>query len=235
MNYETISQLSNAFTVQDIMITSTQLKRADTFENASKLFNEYDVVPFPRAGEIRGSFQRDINTRNSILRSNLISNATSLFELPHLLSKNYFFFILSANKITGYIHYSDLNNMIVKIPFFAMFQAVERRLWDQIKFRIKESDLIRLFEPNEVKKFINKKERAIRQNVDVYWTGVFSFPYILKLSRYYGLIQLTDNEIKLLKDVRNLVAHSDCNLVSQYRNVDELSDACDLFKTIIRS
>jgi hypothetical protein len=116
-----------------------------------------------------------------------------------------------------------------------MFQAVERKLWDQIKFRISESDLNKLFEQYEAKKFIDKKDKAIRQNVDVYWTGIFTFPYILKLSRYYGLIQLTDNEIKLLKDVRNLVAHSDCNLVTQPKDVEALSGAYDLFTMLIRS
>ena len=73
----------------------------------------------------------------------------------------------------------------------------------------------------------------VKGNVDLGWTGIFSFPYILKIARYYGLTQLPDEEIKLLKEVRNKVAHSDQNLVVQYSDVQPLAHAYELFTSLL--
>ena len=65
---------------------------------------------------------------------------------------------------------------------------------------------------------------------NVGWTGVFTFPSIVKLARHFGLIHFTDDEIGLLKDVRNNVSHSDRNLVAQYGDVETLVKAYSMFQ-----
>ena len=233
MDSKALDQLSNAFSVRDVMTTANQLKRADDLKNAQHLFNEYDVVPFPRHGQIKGFFERDSDESCPLEIQHVISENTSLFALPNLLTKNYFYFVVSENQIAGYVHYSDLNKIIVKIPFFAMFQTVERKLWDRMRHRISENDLLKALEPHEIKRLLNKKKRAIKGNVDLGWTGILSFPYILKLAKIYGLIDLPEEEIKFLKETRNKVAHSDQNLVAQYSDVEVLAKAYNLFQSII--
>lgn len=233
MDYKTLHQLSRAFSVQDIMTSADQLKRADNLKAAEHLFFEYDVVPWPRTGTIRGFFKRDSDQLNSIEPSHILSDATPLFELPHLFCESQFYFVISGNRITGYVHYSDMNKTIVKIPFFAMFQSVERRLWENTKHRISEDVLRKLFDVAEVDRFLRKRSNAVKGNVDLGWTGIFSFPYILRIARYYGLTQLTDEDIKLLKEIRNKVAHSDQNLVAGYNDIQPLANAYELFTSLL--
>lgn len=235
MENEPIKRLSEVFTVQDMMTSADELKRADALEDAQYLFNEYDVVPHPRKGEIKGFFRRGSSKINQIETSILVSHGTSILDLPKLLSQAQFYFVISANRIVGYIHYSDLNKPVTKIPFFAVFQTVERGLWEQIMYRISEEDLPRVFKEIEVNRFAKKKEDNRKRNVDIGWTGIFTFPYILKLARFYGLTHLRDDEIKLLKETRNKIVHSDQNLITQYGDVQALVDAQDLCRTLIES
>jgi hypothetical protein len=121
----------------------------------------------------------------------------------------------------------------MKIPFFILFQATEKALWDRIKDRVSETDLNIVFSEEQVKRFNRRKSKAQVGNVDLDWTGIFDFPDILKLSRYFGLNHLTDEEINLLRRVRNNVSHSDENLVSEYGDVHELAQAYGLFNTVL--
>jgi len=232
MAYESLKRLTNTFSVQDILTPCDQLKRADTFADATYLLHEYDIIPFPRRGVIEGFFQRDSKDITAVAPSHLISNSTNLVELPKLLSQQAFYFVISGNNIIGYVHYSDLNKAVTKIPFFAMFQMIERNFWDKMMYRISEKDLQILF-PEQAKSFLQKKEKIADQNVDVGWTGIFSFPYILRLARHYGLAQVTDNEIALLKGIRNKIAHSDQSLVTSHSDVGTLAQATEIFLNII--
>ena len=233
MDSQKLSQLSRAFSVQDILTETEQLKRADTLGNAEPLFHEYDVVPYPRKGLIQGFFKRGSGQLHNIEPRYIVSEGTSLFDLPQLFCENLFYFVISGNRLIGYVHYSDLNKPVVKIPFFAMFQAVERRLWDNFKHKISEDVLRKVFEPNEVDAFIRRKRRAERDNVDLGWVGVFSFPYILRLARFYGLTDMSDEDMKLLKEVRNKVAHSDHYLVKDEKDVQVLAEAHGMFLSLL--
>src|SRR6266550_2398466 len=112
------------------MTAAAQLKRADLIGHAQKLFHEYDVVPFPRSGEIKGFFSRGSSETSELKPGHLLSDATDVLELPRLLTAQPFYFVISANRITGYVHYSDLNKYVVAIPFFALFRTAERLLWE---------------------------------------------------------------------------------------------------------
>lgn len=235
MDSQKLSQLSRAFSVRDILTETERLRRADNLKNAELLFHEYDVVPYPRRGLLNGFFQRGSEQLHRIEPRHIVSEGTSLFDLPQLFCESLFYFVISGNRLVGYVHYSDFNKPVVKIPFFAMFQAVERRLWERFKDRISEDAVRRVFEPKEVDAFMRKKRKAERDNVDLGWVGVFSFPYILRLARFYGLTDISDEDIKLLKEVRNKVAHSDHHLVKDAKDVQTLAEARGLFLSLMDS
>ena len=102
MENETIKRLSDVFTVQDVMTSADELKRADTLKNAQYLFNEYDVVPHPRRGEIKGFFRRGSSEINQIDASILVSHGTSILDLPKLLSQAQFYFVISESFLSTY-------------------------------------------------------------------------------------------------------------------------------------
>jgi hypothetical protein len=56
-------------------------------------------------------------------------------------------------------------------------------------------------------------------------TGVFTFFSALRLARHYGAIDLPDDDIRLLKDPRNKIAHSNWSLATQYEYVASLAKA----------
>jgi hypothetical protein len=210
-----------------------QLKRADTLDQAEQLFYEYDVVPYPRAGAINGFFKRKDSKIKPIETGLLLSEGTSVFQLLELLNQNKFYFVISGNRIVGYIHYSDFNRSITKIPFFGLLQTVEKKLWGKIQDRISEEDLLKIFADSEFKTFVRKRNRNRRRNVDIGWTGVFAFPSVLRLARFYGQIDLLDNEIKLLKETRNKVAHSDRVILSSYNDVRNVTRAYEICQSLI--
>jgi hypothetical protein len=233
MDNRKLTQLSNAFSVQDVMTEVIQLERADTLGDAKNLFHEYDIIPYPKRGLITGFFRKDSAELHNIDLCYIVSEGTSLFDLPQLFCEKPFYFVISSNRIAGYIHYSDLNKPIVKVPFFAISQAVERKLWEQIEDRISEDDLRQVFYPQEVGSFLKKKSKAEKHNIDLGWIDIFSFQYILKLARFYSLIGLSDEQIKLLTEVRNKTAHSDKYLVRDKKEVLALADAHRMFQSLI--
>lgn len=230
---KSLNRLYEVFTVEDLMTDLRQLKRADNYNDAKNLFNEYDVVPYPKKGKIKGYFNHNSEGINPIRSNVLVSHKTSIFDLFGLLSQNQFFFVLSGNEIVGYIHFSDLNKPFTKISLFAIFEAVERRFWEQFKNRVNEDGIRNVFGKKEFDRFFKKKAFNIKRNVDIGWTGVFTFPYILRLARYYGLTDLTDQDVKLLKETRNKLAHSDRNLVNSYKDAKRLNEAEKICRSLI--
>lgn len=233
MSSEELKRISGIFSARDLMTPVQQLKRADTVEQAEQLFYEYDVVPYPRAGEINGFFEREEANKASIKPEVLLSAGTSIFEVLQLLNQNKFYFVISGNRIVGYIHFSDFNQSITKTPFFWLLQTVEKGLWGTIQDRISEEDLKRIFTEHDTKGFIKKRDINRKGNVDIGWTGVFTFPYVLRLARFYGQIDLPDDEIKLLKETRNKVAHSDRVILSSYNDVRKVTRAYEICQSLI--
>jgi hypothetical protein len=74
-------------------------------------------------------------------QEDLLSDGTGLLDLLDLLASRDFFFALSANRICGFIHFSDLNNVLVKLPLFVLLAAVERRLWRRVREGLAQKEL----------------------------------------------------------------------------------------------
>ncbi len=231
-----LERLDHILSVQDIMTPVQALERADSFEDATRLFKEYDVVPHPKTGRIEGFFRRKTDELINLKPDHLISNATSLLDMPQLLDQASFRFVISADKIAGYVHYSDLNKPAMKIPLFLLFQAMEKSFWDRIKDQITEDVVRKVFQnQNNAQRCIKKRDTARKSNVDVGWTGVFSLPSILKLARHFQATDLSDKEIEELGWTRNNVAHSDKNLVNSHSEAARLVGAIKLCQLILES
>lgn len=80
-----IARLDCIFSVQDIMTPAKMLERAASIEEASPLFSKYDIVPYPKIGKIEGFFQRDLDKLSNLKPDCLISDTTSLLNMPQLL------------------------------------------------------------------------------------------------------------------------------------------------------
>jgi hypothetical protein len=228
-----LDRLSDTFSVRDIMTPLAELRRADRREDALGLLAEYDVVPYPTVGEISGYFHRETSEQHLIRREHLITDTADLLSLPELLQANRFFFVLAGSRIAGYVHYSDLSKPVAKIPFFALYQMAERKLWHESKDRLSEEMLKEVFHKKQVRQFVKRHELLIKENSDLGWTGVFTFPHIITLAKHFGSIDVADQESKLLIRVRNKLAHSDRNLIQRFHDVADLAKARVLFQQIL--
>jgi hypothetical protein len=222
-----LPKFDHIFSARDIMTPVQMLKRTDRLEEAIPLFIEYDVVPYPKMGSIEGFFRRKNDELIDLRLDFIISDATSLLDMPRLFDKMPFYFIIAGNKVTGYVHYSDLNKPVMKIPLFVLFQILEKNLWDKIKDEITE-DVVRKVYRDNAERYLNKREKARRKNVDIGWTGVFSFPGILKLARHLQIVDLSDGQIELLRLTRNDVAHCDHNLINKKSDVSRVAASVKL-------
>jgi hypothetical protein len=56
-------------------------------------------------------------------------------------------FVLVRDRVQGYIHFSDLNRPIVKLPFFVLLEAVERYFFDMLGAEITPELLRTVLDP----------------------------------------------------------------------------------------
>ncbi|MGA2262081.1 MAG: hypothetical protein ABSH28_11660 [Acidobacteriota bacterium] len=225
--------VASAITVADVMTPAAELHRAATGTDARPLFSKFDVVPYPASGEIRGYFQKGRRQYRTLTQSDLVSDSTSLLNLALLLSRRKFFFVLSQTAITGYVHYSDLNRTVAKLPFFALFEDLETRLWDRINSTTTPRDVEAVFMPNRAKRLLHEQRKRERADTDIGWTGLLSFADILALAKHHGLIALTATEQRILVSKRNAVAHPDHPLVAHYLEVKQLLNVRDLCARLV--
>ena len=90
-----VRQLALAFTVKDIMIPASDLVRAkavDDVEAVLKRYPDFDIIPLPFKGKISGYYRRDTKRFFPVKATDLISDGTSLLELPNLLIERDFYF-----------------------------------------------------------------------------------------------------------------------------------------------
>lgn len=228
-----IARLDRIFSVQDIMTPAKVLERASSIKAASPLFSKYDVVPYPRIGKIEGFFQRNLDKMSDLKSNCLISDTTSLLNMPQLLNQAPFRFIISADKIAGYVHYSDLNKPAMKAPLFVLIQAMEKKLWDRIEGKITE-DIVREVIQNNAQRLIKKQAKAKKGNVDIGWMGVFNLQDILSLAHHFKETDLSPDQIKSLQSTRNDVSHSDKNLIGAHRDVSDLVEVLKLCQSEVK-
>lgn len=225
--------VASAITVADVITPAVELQRAATGTDARLWFSKFDVVPYPASGEIRGYFQKGRRQYRALTQSDVVSDSTSLLSLPQLLSRRKFFFVLSQDAITGYVHYSDLNRTVAKLPFFALFEDLEARLWGHINSATQSRDVEAVFTKSRAKKLLHERRKRERADTDIGWTGLLSFADILALAEHHGLIVLTATEHRTLVSKRNAVVHPDRPLVAHYLEVKQLLNVRDLCARLV--
>lgn len=231
-----LDQLSATFSARDIMVKTTDLKRANDLPGAKQLLSlhpEFDIIPLPASGPLSAFFRRGEPKVGEIRSEDLISDGTSLLDLPDLFVKRDFFYVLSSNMISGFVHVADLNNGLVKLPFFVLFEAVERSLWPAATERLVESDLEVVLDRRRAEQLQQRMKRARKKNVDLGWAGLLSFGEILRFSAHYGIVQLSQEEQQLLAKIRNRVAHSDRLLVREHKDARSLVQSRQLCRELL--
>jgi hypothetical protein len=234
---DTLAQLGAAFAVRDIMVRYEDLQLVDDESEARRFFEEqedYDYTASPKTGRITTYYKRDELKGQLLRQEDLLSDGTGLLDLLDLLTVRDFFFVLSANRICGFVHFSDLNDELVKLPLFVLLAAAERRLWHRVREGLTEAELEDALVPERLEQVLERFEEAKEQRADRDLEGLLFFGEILKLAKNRGLLpQVSSDDRGRLNDIRNRVAHHDRLLIEKHKDVRKLAKIRDLCRELM--
>jgi hypothetical protein len=186
------------------------------------------LIPIITNKEIESYLHKTSNEQSFIQTEDLISNGTSILKLIEILNERDFSFVLSENKISGYVHYSDLNNQLVKIPLYVLFEALESDIIRSIGDKIDEQ-VIREVIPEKAENHIENIEKRKKKNVDLSLKNFLYLRELLLIAKHLDYFQLSEKEIDQINEIRNRVDHADRSLIlsrEDIRLINEVRLCC---------
>ncbi len=152
---------------EDLRLVDDELEARRFFEEQE----DYDYTASPKRGRITTYYKRGEDKGHPLRQEDLLSDGTGLLDLLDLLAVRNFFFVLSSNRMCGFVHFSDLNDELVKLPLFVLLAAVERRLWRKVREGLTEAELGSALVPERLDEVLGRFEEAKEQRADRVWRG----------------------------------------------------------------
>ncbi len=236
-----LAQLGAAFTVRDIMIPYENFILVNEEREVRKFFSEhddYDYTGILIEGRLARYFSRGDPdpVAHPIRQEDLISDGTEILALVDLLVDREFFFVLSKNNVSGFVHFSDLNNEVAKLPFFLLLAAAESHVWSHVKEGLTEAHLQKALGQERFDEIEQERRSAEEERADLGgWEGLLYLPEIFKLANYRELVRTSNKQRSDLITIRNRVAHNDRLLVEKHKDVDKLRRVRNLCASLIEA
>ena len=224
-----LTQFSMAFTVRDLMTAQTALVGADNAQAACKQHERYgyDVIAHPSAGPTTGYYYRG-GALTHLTPADLVSCDTNLLDLLPLLAEREFFFALHGTQISGYVHFSDLNKPLMRMPFYMLLEATERHILSVLRRTLTEDQAKGALTPSRVSKLQEYLDTAARQRADTNFWDVLGLPDVLEIARKRGLARISEKDQLARRQaadvirLRNSIAHTGHPLVESHQAVGRL-------------
>lgn len=235
---QTLEGLSRAFAVRDIMIHQNQLTRARDLGGAAAIFADpqcdFDVIPLPESGPISAYVTKGSGKLKQVAPPALVSDGTTILDLLDIFHKNQpFAFVLAKNTICGFVHFSDLNEPLVKLPFFILMERVEAVVWSMIETVLNPTVLSEVFDDKRCERIEERKRDAKRKNLDRGYQGALYMDDILTFACHRQFISVTPQDKEAISKVRNKVFHADKPLVDTENDLKTMIRARDACTFII--
>ncbi len=221
---ETLKRLAVTFTAKDIMVPAAGLTCATDEIEARKVSKEnpdFSVIPLRRDETLKGYFLRDTRATNEITVNDLISDGTSLLDLVETLEYREFSFVLAYRQIAGYVHFSDLNHHLVKLTFYVILEAVERKALSSIPKEDDRRFLSRNIDAERFNQIVAQYKRDGDSARSLF--NYLNIRDILRLAAKVGAIQVDEEVVKDMKDIRDGAAHASENIVADFASVKKLA------------
>ncbi len=234
--HDTLKRIAMAFTVRDIMASEEKIVRAPDITTAQKLLKQnpdFDVIPIEQNGNMVSYIEQGSEKTKSIQANDIISDATSIIDLVGILKDKKFCFILVRNSISGYVHFSDLNNHIVKLPFFIILEALERNLIEKIGALTNEKTLELVLGPKRAGELRKTMGDLKMKRADLDWPNLLSFKDIVQFNCHFEKIKLNREQVYIISKTRNLVCHASQPLIDNYEDVKRLFEAKEICLSIL--
>lgn len=239
-----LNKLNEAFTVSDIsnaLVTAKDAKEAEEIHSNM----DFDRIPITSGGDIGTFYDFNAGSQVEITLGDAISESSGLLETLIYLSQKDFYFILSGNKISGIVHYSDLNNPLVSIGIYAQIAYCE----DAIRNFARSKDTLKV---DHGEKFIDginsrcgnaidlkrassqfKKKKESQTETDLFDELYFDDELILfreiikssldaeKVNDFIEFIDLGNCRIKSFSNLRNQVMHSKPEIIKERSDINK--------------
>lgn len=223
---QTLQRLAMSFAVRDIMIPTENLTCAPREKDAPAMSAEhpdFNVIPIKQGKKITGYYDRDSGEIKQTTLLDLTSDGTSILDLMTILKERPFCFVLDHARIAGYVHFSDLNNHLVKLTLYTIIQALESHALATLGSSIDEEYLRQWLGKKRFEKIKYQFERAKVKEANRSWTDFLNIEDILRLAVKARNIHLEEHMIKAIKRVRDKVAHQVNPLIRKQQDATELS------------
>lgn len=220
-------RLAQTYTVSDIMVPMEKLTYASSEAKAREkleLKPDFDVIPIERGGTLCAYLERGSDHSRHILLPDIICDTTSILDLVDILEHRKYCFIMISNRIAGYIHFSDLNNHLVKLPYFIILEAVERHLLEKIFPLITEDTLEKML-PEKFEAIKERMRHQKNEGAELDWVSLLFFDEIVRCSCYLEMVQLEQEEIDTISKARNCVYHARRVFVGSHKDIKRLAKA----------
>ena len=230
---DNLTRLSREFVVRDIMVPEADLICSKDMTGAMELFTrfpDFDMIPLRSKDTLTSYVERGASKPRPIRINDLVSEATSIIDVVDILTNRPRVFVLVRDRIAGYVHFSDLNRPIVKLPFFMLLEAVERLFFDNLAAKITQETVRVILDPQRFGTISDKMRHLTTKKANLNWAALLSFKELLMCGRRLGSIDVDVSEIDSLSKVRNLVCHAATIdlLVEEHSHVRRLADAKSL-------
>jgi len=233
---KTLESLAETFKASDIMVTVDRLVIAHNEESARRLFRSkrnLDMIPIKSGNSLESYMERNYHRSTRIVEADIIRENTKILDVVDVLQSRKFSFVGTPSKINGLVHFSDLNNHLVKLPFFVIFEAFEEHLANEIRSLVDASNLPSIL-GEERFSTIEKKMQSLRKTrADLDWISLLSFEGIARCASYFGKIAQTSEQIKRISIVRNRVAHAGEPFVRRHGDVRRLSEVRKICMSVL--
>lgn len=233
---KTLQRLGQTFTAQDIMVAVNSLTTANSEKGARKKLQakrNLDMIPIVQGGSLSSYLERGSYWSARIRREDVISENTEILAVVDLLQMRKFLFVGNTTEVKGLIHFSDLNNHLVRMPFSIIVFAFEEHLIREIRPLVDARNLPLILGPDRFST-VEKKMQDLRKNrADLDWVNVLSFEGIARCASHFRKMQISPEEIRAVSIVRNRLAHASEPLIRRHGDVKRLSDTRKICMSVL--
>jgi hypothetical protein len=182
----TLTRLAREFVVRDIMILVGDLVCASGTPEAVELLDRYpdfDMIPLVAQDSLTAYLERGGSGPRPLRMSDLVSDATSILAIVDILTDRPRVFVLVRNRIGGYVHFSDLNRPIVKLPFLVLLEAVERRFFAMLSGEITPQLIETVLSRNRRANLETRMRHQQASGSNLNWAALLGFKELLLCAR----------------------------------------------------
>lgn len=237
---ETLRRLARRFVARDVMVPREELTCAEDQHDAEQKLEthpKFDVIPIRQADRLVWFLERGESKPRTIQVQHVIGPETPITDLVDSLCDQKFVFVIERHEVVGLIHFSDLNDPVVKLPYFVLLEGVERQVADSVRSLVQKESLPQFIrDPNRVSQIMAKMNKLRANDADRDWVTVLYFREILEAACHLDKLSLKVPEIEDLSAVRTRVAHAATEeLVETHSDVQRLTNVGRLCSSILFS